>query len=71
MDVTVWLQWIALMYVSIGILFAIWFVFRSVDRMDDQMQGASIMMRFILFPATAALWPWLWQRWRNAKQRSS
>lgn len=50
-------------YAFVGVLFAILFVLRGVQRIDHQAQGASIEFRLLIFPGAAAFWPLLLMRW--------
>lgn len=61
-----WANWIvgALgVYVAIGLLFAIAFVWIGVARVDPGARGAPIGFRLLIFPGTVALWPLLARRW--------
>lgn len=44
------------LYLSIGLLFGLWFVFRGADRLDHNMHGASWRTRLLLLPASMGLW---------------
>lgn len=44
-------------YLGIGLLFGLWFVFRSVTQLDTGMEGASWRLRLLLLPGSVALWP--------------
>ncbi len=46
-------------YALLGFLFAIYFVARGAGRMDSVAQGGTLGFRILIFPASAALWPWL------------
>ena len=49
-------------YVGIGVLFALWFVVRGVQRVDHEAAGGSAGFRVLIFPASVALWPLLLPR---------
>ena len=53
-------------YVLAGLIFALWFVFRGVHKVDKGMEGASWKMRLLLLPGSIALWPYLWLKVRAA-----
>ncbi len=50
-------------YAGIGLLFALAFVTRGIERIDPAAHGATPGFRLIVLPATIALWPWLLRRW--------
>lgn len=50
-------------YAGLGLLFALPFVARGVDRLDPDARGAGLGFRLLILPATAALWPLLLRRW--------
>jgi hypothetical protein len=53
-------------YAIVGVLFAILFVLRGVQRVDHQARGASIGFRLLILPGAAAFWPLLLMRWLRA-----
>jgi hypothetical protein len=50
---------LAAAYVAIGLLFAPWFVWRGVGRIDPHAQDATLGFRLIIAPGAVALWPLL------------
>ena len=52
-------------YLSIGILFAVWFVIFGVTKLDDSAKETSVGFRVIIFFGTTAFWVLL--AWRVAK----
>ena len=54
-------------YASVGVVFAVLFVSRGVERIDEAARGAPIGFRVLIFPASAALWPALWHKWHRAR----
>jgi len=46
-------------YFSIGILFALYFVFIGATRMDPLMTDSKKRVRLLLFPGVLATWPFL------------
>jgi hypothetical protein len=46
-----------------GLLFAIAFALRGVDRVDGAARGATWGFRVLIVPGAAALWPWLLVKW--------
>jgi hypothetical protein len=64
--VAVWLVRLLALYAGAGLLFALVFLARGVERVDPGAHGATLGFRLVLLPATIVLWPWLWRRWRHA-----
>jgi len=54
---------IAAIYLSIGLLFAIPFVFFGAGRIDPTARKATAGYKLIIIPGTMALWPLLAFRW--------
>lgn len=48
---------LCLLYLAIGAVFALWFAFLGVRRIDDA--PGSLGFRLLILPASAALWPLL------------
>jgi len=65
----VWLIRLLALYAGAGLLFALLFLARGVERIDAGARGATLGFRLVLLPATVAFWPWLWGRWRRAGGR--
>ena len=51
------------LYLGLGLVFALAFVARGLERVDAAARGATLGFRLILLPAAAALWPLLLRRW--------
>jgi hypothetical protein len=54
---------VAGVYLAVGVLFALAFAARGVDRIDPSARGAGWGFRLLIVPGSAALWPWLAARW--------
>ncbi len=54
---------IAMVYVAIGLVFALLFVGVGVDKLDPAAKGAPLAFRLLIIPGAAALWPVLLRRW--------
>ena len=54
-------------YLALGILFAIPFVFRGVNRIDPVAGGSSWGFRLIIIPGVIVLWPLLARRWMTRR----
>ena len=52
-------------YASLGLAFAVPFVWLGVQRLDSEAQGSGIGFRLLIMPGVAAFWPLLLCRWRR------
>jgi hypothetical protein len=52
-------------YVSLGLAFAVPFVWLGVQRLDSEAQGSGIGFRLLILPGVAAFWPMFLHRWRR------
>jgi hypothetical protein len=52
-------------YASLGVLFAVPFVWRGVQRLDSEAQGSGAGFRLLILPGVAAFWPMFLYRWRR------
>jgi hypothetical protein len=50
-------------YASLGLVFAVPFVWLGVQRLDSEAQGSSIGFRLLILPGVAAFWPMFLYRW--------
>ncbi|HEX4950101.1 MAG TPA: hypothetical protein VFZ34_25775 [Blastocatellia bacterium] len=55
-------------YVAVGLLFALFFVTRGVERLDPSVQQSTWGFRLVIVPGVIALWPLLWRRWWRGAQ---
>jgi hypothetical protein len=46
-------------YITIGILFAIFFVFFKIKKVDDSSIHAPIFFKVLIFPGLALMWPFI------------
>jgi hypothetical protein len=58
-----WLVRLLAAYAGIGLLFALCFAARGVERIDPAARGASLGFRLLVLPGAVALWPLLARRW--------
>jgi hypothetical protein len=54
---------IAEIYLAIGLLFAVLFVWRGAGAIDPAAREGTIGFRLLILPASALLWPLLLRRW--------
>ena len=55
-------------YIACGLVFAPFFVWRGVGRIDPAAKGAGIGFRLVILPGVAALWPVMLRRWLGGRQ---
>ena len=56
-----------LIYMGIGLVFAIAFVWRGVGAVDPVAEHGTRGFRLLILPGCAAFWPWLLKRWMQAE----
>ena len=60
-----WLLLALVLYLAVGVLFAIPFCARGVRTVDPDAERGSRGFRLLIFPGTVALWPLLLKRWMS------
>lgn len=60
------LLWLSALYLSFGLLFAIFFVSKGVHKIDEGAHGSRIGFRIIIIPGTTVFWPLLLKKWLHA-----
>ncbi|HYE73278.1 MAG TPA: hypothetical protein VEF04_08105 [Blastocatellia bacterium] len=55
-------------YLVAGIVFAVPFLMRGVEQVDEGAQGTGVWFRMTILPGVILLWPLMVQRWRAAIQ---
>ena len=50
-------------YASLGLVFAVPFVWSGVQRLDSEAQGSGVGFRLLILPGVAAFWPMFLYRW--------
>lgn len=58
-----WIVRIIGIYLTLGLLFAVLFVWRGASKIDPSAKQATAGFRLMIFPGAAALWPLLLWRW--------
>jgi hypothetical protein len=51
------------LYVALGLVFAVAFVWVGVKRIDSQTVGTGLGFRILIIPGSVAFWPLLLRRW--------
>ena len=59
-----WIVGLAAAYLFVGLVFAVPFVWRGVERIDPNARQATWGFRVVIVPGVIALWPLLLRRWR-------
>lgn len=54
---------IVAIYLLCGLIFAIPFVFKGADKIDEGAHGSTWGFRIIIIPATIVFWPLLLKKW--------
>ena len=62
-EIATWLVRALGVYAGLGVLFAVAFVTRGVERVDPAAKGATWGFRLVILPGVTALWPLLLRRW--------
>ena len=57
--------WLLTAYAAVGLVFAIAFVARGIEKLDPVAKETGFGFRLIVLPGVAALWPLLAKRWRR------
>jgi hypothetical protein len=58
-------------YLAVGFLFAIPFVLKGVDRIDEGAHGAGWAFRLIIIPGIMVFWPLLLRKWIHISKHTS
>lgn len=58
-------------YLICGLLFALVFVFRGVEIIDEAAKGSTIGFKIIIIPASTVFWPLLLIKWIKASKTRS
>ncbi len=62
---------IVAVYLCCGIVFAIPFVIKGANKIDEGTHGATWGFRVIILPASIVFWPLLLKKWIRAKPRQT
>jgi hypothetical protein len=57
-------------YLACGLLFAIPFVIKGVDVVDEGAHGSGIGFRLIIIPGVTVFWPLLLKKWLSIKKEA-
>jgi hypothetical protein len=59
---------LGLVYLLAGVVFAIFFLLKGIEKVDEAAHGSGWGFRLIIFPGTVALWPLLLKKWISIKR---
>ncbi len=65
-----WLSAATFAYLAAGAVFAAFFFFLGIARVDPATHGSSFFFRLLIAPATIVLWPFLLRAWRRSSRES-
>lgn len=51
------------LYVLIGILFSLIFIWKGLKKVDPGVEGTSIWFKLLIFPGLCAFWPLFFSKW--------
>lgn len=54
------------LYLLAGVIFAVLFLWRGIDKIDDATKGISWKTRALFFPGLVALWPVFLKKWKKS-----
>ena len=60
---------VAAVYLAAGLIFAIPFVIKGVDKIDDGAHGSKWGFRIIIIPGAMVFWPLLLKKWMKTLKR--
>lgn len=59
---------LGMVYLLAGAVFAVFFLGKGIENVDPASRGSGVGFRLILLPGTIALWPVLFNKWKNVKK---
>ncbi len=62
-----WLVNALAVYATVGLVFAIAFVWKGAGKIDPAVASGTIGFRLLILPGTVALWPILARRWLHGE----
>ncbi|MEP7013146.1 MAG: hypothetical protein ABJC13_22735 [Acidobacteriota bacterium] len=68
--VAAWIVALAASYLAAGVVFALAFLLRGIERIDPAAHGTRWGFRCLIAPGVVALWPLLARRWWSAARGS-
>lgn len=65
------IYFLAVAYLACGFVFAIFFITKGVQQVDEGVEGSSTGFRLIILPGTMVFWPLLLKKWVHALKNKS
>ena len=59
---------IAIIYLAIGVLFVILFLWKGITKVDEGAHGGSIGFKIIIIPGVIVFWPVLLRKWMKVNK---
>lgn len=59
-----------LIYLICGLIFALAFVMKGAEKIDEDAHASTIGFKIIIIPATMVFWPILLKKWLNASKKN-
>lgn len=66
-SIVLFLVYLLQVYLLLGMLFSILFIWKGLTKVDPATQGSSIWFKLIIFPGLCAFWPLLLFKWIKSK----
>lgn len=63
--------WMITLYLACGLAFAIPFVLRGVEKIDEGARGSKWGFKLIIIPATTVFWPLLLRKWIRENNKNA
>lgn len=63
--------WMITLYLACGLVFAIPFVLKGVEEIDEGARGSTWGFKLIIIPATTVFWPLLLRKWIKGKKKNA
>lgn len=57
---------IVLIYVVLGILFSIVFIWKGLSKVDHGVEDSGKLFKFMIFPGLVTFWPMFLLKWRKS-----
>lgn len=55
-------------YLAMGLLFSVFFLWKGIEKVDAHTEGAGLVFKLLFFPGMCVFWPLFLKRWFKAKK---